>query len=108
MKRVFDLGMSVVPIRGLHRHLELVVEFGGQAHRKPDEGYFSIMGEVGRGRRWVYAGQCQKKVREICEKKWHKLLDDLLALYDKYSLFYCKCIPTKDAERIIEIINTGV
>ena len=108
MKRVFDLGMSVVPVRGFHRHLELVVEFGGQAHRKPDEGYFSTWGEIGRGKRWVESGQCQKEIREICKKKWHKLLDELLDFDKKYSLMYCRCIPEKDAKRIKEIITKEV
>ena len=64
MKRTFDLGMSIVPIQGFHRRLTLEVEFGGQTYRKPDEGYFVIRGQIGAGRRWIEAGQCQKRIRE--------------------------------------------
>ncbi len=108
MKRVFDLGMSAVPVDGFRRRLTLEVEFGDQPYREPDEGYFAIRGQIGAGRRWVYAGQCQKKIREVCERKWRKLLDELLDFDKKYSLMYCKCIPEKDAKRIKEIIKEGV
>lgn len=108
MKRVFDLGMSIVPIMGFRRHLTIEVEYGGQPYRNPDEGYFVIRGQIGGGRRWVYAGQCQKRIRKVCKKKWHGLLDELLDLDDKYWLNFCKSIPKKDAKRIKEIIIEGV
>jgi len=107
MKRVFDLGMSVVPVMGLRRHLELVVEFGGQTFRTPQEGYFVIKGEIGKGNYLVQGGQCQKTIREICKKKYHALLDELLAFNEKYWLKLCRCIPENDANRIKEIIKNG-
>ena len=107
MERTFDLGMSVVPVRGFCRHLELTVEFCGQTHRTPEEGYFVISGQIGRGRRWVECGQCQKHIREICKKKYHALLDELLAFDEKYHLKFCRFIPQNDANRIKEIIETG-
>lgn len=107
MKRIFDLGMSVIPVRGFRRRLTIEVEFGGQSYRTPDEGYFAISGEIGKGNYLVCFGQCQKDIRELCKKKWHALLDELLGFDKKYWLKYCKCIPKKDADRIKEIIEKG-
>ena len=107
MKRVFDLGMSVVPVRGFRRHLELTVEFGGQEYRTQEDGYFVISGHIGGKIRWIEGGQCQKTIREICKKKYHALLDELLAFDEKYWLKFCRCIPKNDANRIKEIIKNG-
>lgn len=106
MKRVFDLGMSAVPYLGRRRRLTIEVEFGGQWFRKPGEGYFALSGQIGGKNRYVSCGQCQSDIRRICKKKWHKLLDELLAFDKKYWLWSCKCIPENDANRIIEIINS--
>lgn len=106
MKRNFDLGISVEQVHGFRRRLSITVEFGGLLYRKEDEGYFCISGKIGGGNRWVSTGQCQEQIREICHKKWYALLDELLEFDKKYWLRYCKCIPKKDADRIIEIINS--
>ncbi len=106
MEKTFDLGLSVVPVRGFRRRLTITVTFGGQRFRKEDEGYFSISGQIGGGNKWIEFGQCQEYIREICHKKWHAFMDELLELDKKYSLKYCKCIPKKDADRIKDIINS--
>ena len=106
MKKTFDLGMSVIPVRGFRRRLTITVQFGGQSFRKEDEGYFSIIGEIGGGNRWIEFGQCQEHIREICHKKWYAFMDELLELDKKYGSKYCKCIPKKDADRIKDIINS--
>lgn len=105
MKRIFDLGMSVTPVRGKHRRLTIEVEFGGQSERKPDEGYYATEGQIGGENRWVSAGQCQRKIREICNPKFYEFMDELLYL-DKYHLFLCKNIPPKVANRIKKLINS--
>lgn len=105
MKKTFDLGMSVVAYRGHRRHLSVTVEFGGQWYRKPEDGYFVISGIIGGELRWITCGQCQKEIRQLCHPKWYAFMDELLDLDEKYWLRRCKCIPTKDANRIKEIIN---
>lgn len=97
--------MSSVAIKGYKRRLTVTIEFGGQPYRNENDGYFSIRGQIGGGNRWIEYGGCVKHIREICNSKWHSLLDELLKLKEKHSLKYCRCIPKKDADRIVEIIN---
>lgn len=105
MKKTFDLGMSFVTYRGHRRHLFVTVEFGEQSYRNPEDGYFVISGTIGGKSRWLITGQCQKEIRQLCHPKWYAFMDELLELDKKYWLRLCRCIPTKDANRIKEIIN---
>ena len=107
MERTIDLGMSAIPIRGFHRHLEITIYFGGQSYRKEDEGYFSVMGLIGRGCRRISCGQNLDEIRAISKKKYHTFLDELLSLHKKHHLKYCKCISENDAKRIKENIEKG-
>lgn len=106
MKRIFDLGMSVKPYDGKHRHLWVEVYFGGQAWREPEDGYFSCTAQIGGSFRGRWHRMCDiDKLTDLVSEKNRSVVQQLVELNNKHALKCCRCIPEKDAEKIKKIIK---